>query len=289
MITLPCQACGWSPEAGALWPSEGQIAVRWIEENLIFGEGDFYGQLFKLRRDQKHFLYQWYEYCGSCSEWRYTDGLRGAATGDGKTQFVAAICALEFGGPTQIAPISPNIPIAAASFEQADLLFGALATMLGGRDDMVKEAPLCGFFEVLDTEIKFRDGRPGRAYRVAAVAGTNEGGLPSLFVRDELHEWGDVGDRKARVATVIGKSTKKRRTRRGAGRILSLSTAGFDVDHSLLGAIYKLGKRAERDPALAPRLLFDWKEAPDGLDYTKPEDRDKAVRAASHAADVLWS
>lgn len=275
------------------------MAVEWIEDNLIFAEGDWYGQPFRLRRDQKLFLYRWYEYCGGCGEWHYDEGLRGAATGDGKTAFVAAIVAVEFAGPPQrrdadgtvrgIAPSSPNIPIAAASFEQADLLYGAFATMLGGRDNVVKEAPLCGYFEVYDTATEFADDRPGKVHRVAAVAGTNEGGLPHLFVRDELHEWGDVGDRKARVATVIGKSTKKRKTLRGSGRILSLSTAGFDVDHSLLGAMYKRGKRALKRPFEAPRFLFDWQEAPDGLNYKKAADREIAVRAASQAADAQWS
>src|SRR5690606_21334198 len=131
---------------------------------------------------------------------------------------------------------------------------------------------------------------PGRIFRVAAVAGTNEGGLPSLFVRDELHEWGDVGSNKARVATVIGKSTRKRRIpRRGCGRIISLSTAGFDVDHSFLGSLYKLGLKAQRDPSVAPRFLFDWREAPGTLDFAKPEDRRRAVEAASGAAGILWS
>lgn len=196
---------------------------------------------------------------------------------------------LEFAGPPQIAPSSPNIPIAAASFEQADLLFTAVATMCGGRDNVVTEAPLNGFFEVYDTEIKFADGRPGRIFRVAAVAGTNEGGLPSLFVRDELHEWGDVGSNKARVATVIGKSTRKRRTARGCGRIISLSTAGFDVDQSFLGALYKLGMRVRRDPAVSPRFLFDWREAPDGLNFKLAAHRRRAVVAASAAAGVLWN
>ena len=243
----------------------------------------------KLRDDQAAFLYRWYEYCPKCDQWRHDEGLRGAATGDGKTQFIAAIAMLEFAGPPQIAVPSPNIPIAAASFEQADLLFSAIKTMAGGRDNNVEESPLLGFFEVYDTEIKFADGRPGRIFRVAAVAGTNEGGLPSLFVCDELHEWGDVGSNKARVHTVIGKSTKKRRTRRGCGRILNLSTAGFDVDHSLLGAMYKRGLIARRNPGSAPRFLFDWREAPDGLDYTKAADRARACRAASGAADVIWS
>jgi phage terminase large subunit-like protein len=288
-IQPPCAGCGWRPRSGSLWPSHGQLAVDWIEQFLIFGEGDFFGQPFRLRDDQKLFLYRWYEHCARCGQWRYDEGLRGAASGDGKTAFVAAIVCVEFAGPEQIAPRSPLIPIAAASFEQADLLFGACATMLGGQDDAVKEAPLCGYFNVYDTEITFKDGRPGKIHRVAAVAGTNEGGLPHLFVADELHEWGDVGSNKARVHVVISKSTRKRRTPRGSGRVLNLSTAGFDVDHSLLGRMYKLGVRARRDPKLSPRYLFDWQEAPDGLDYADPAQREIAVRAASQAAGLQWS
>lgn len=274
---------------GALWPTHGPLAVRWIQDNCICGEGDWYGQPIKLRPDQKRFLYRWYEYCPDCDQWRFDEALRGAATGDGKTQFVASIVVLEFAGPPQIAVSSPNIPIAAASFEQADLLFTAVATMCGGRDQIAKESPLCGFFEVYDTEIKFSDGRPGRIFRVAAVAGTNEGGLPNLFVCDEFHEWGEQGSNKARVKTVIGKSTRKRRTFRGSGRQIVLSTAGFDIDRSLLGEMVKIGRRVELDQSVSPRFLYDWHQAPDGLDYRRADHRELAVRAASEAADVLWS
>lgn len=294
-----CQACGWTPAPGELWPSEGGTAVRWIEDNLILAEGDWFGKPFKLRRDQKLFLFEWFEYCPDCGEWHYNEGLWGAATGDGKTAFVAAICAVSFAGPQEyidedgrvrgIAPASPNIPVSAASWEQADVLFGPLKVMFGGTDDEVDEAPLRGMFEVYDAEIKMRGGKPGRMFRTAAVAGTNEGGLPSLYVQDELHEWGEQDDRKGRVATVIGKSTLKRRTLRGSGRILALSTAGFDVDHSLLGSEYKRGKRRLKDWRTAPRFLFRWKEAPSGLDFEKREHREIAVRAASDAADVQWS
>lgn len=272
-----------------MWPSHGGLACDWIEAYCICAEGDFYGQPIRLRVDQQRFLYRWYEYCPQCREWRYDEALRGEATGGGKTTFISAVVVLEFAGPPEIAVPSPNIPIAAASFEQADLLFSTVATMCGGRDQSAKESPLCGFFEVYDTEIKFSDGRPGRIFRIAAVAGTNEGGLPTLFVRDELHEWGDVGDRKVRVTTVVGKSTRKRRTPRGSGRIISLSTAGFDKDHSFLGALYKRGKKVERDPTVDPRFLMDWYEAPDGLDYKLAKHREQAVVAASGAAGVLWN
>jgi len=124
------------------------LAVEWIEDNCICGEGDWYGQPLRLRIEQQRFLYKWYEHCPRCGEWRFNEGLRGAATGDGKTQFIAAIAVLEMAGPPQIAVPSPNIPISAASFEQANLLFSAAATMCGGRDQAVREAPLCGYFNV---------------------------------------------------------------------------------------------------------------------------------------------
>lgn len=274
-----------------MWPSHGAIGCRWIEDNLVFAEGDFFGQPFRLRPDQKMFLYRWYEYCPSCwtdrtrpPRWRYRRALRGAAKGDGKTAFIAAIGCLEFAGPPCIATISPNVPIMAASFEQADLLFGAAATMLGGQDDQVTEAPLCGLFEVYDTEIKFKDGRPGRLYRVAAVGGTNDGSLPTTLIADEVHELGEVGSRKARAHLIISNGLRKRQS----GREINLSTAGFDIDHSLLGEMYKHGLRVLADPSFDPEFLFDWQEAPDGLDYDKPAEREIAVRAASQAAGVLW-
>lgn len=302
MTTTPadpgCIDCGWEPRPGEPWPSEGRRAVRWMHKWLICAEGDWYGSPFRLRDDQKRFVWRWYEYCPGCGYWRYDEALRMAATGDGKTTFFAGLECLEMFGPPQIVPVSPNIINAAASFEQADKLFGFAGTMLGGRDQAVKEAPLCGIAEVYDTEIKRSDGVPGIMQRVAAVAGTNEGGLPSLFAADELHEWGDLGDRKARVHMVIGKSTKKRNlicrlpdgreVRRGVGRILNISTAGFDVEHSFLGVMYKHAKKVERDQSIEPRLLVDIHEAPDGLDYDNPDDRRRAVIAASDAAGILW-
>jgi phage terminase large subunit-like protein len=51
----------------------------------------------------------------------------------------------------------------------------------------------------------------------------------------------------------------------------------------------KLGDKVLHDPSASPRFLYDWRQAPEGLNYDKPEDRAAAVRAASGAADVLWS
>jgi hypothetical protein len=300
--------CGWRPAPGELWPTEGGRACWWIQRYCVCGEGDWYGKPIVLRDDQVLSLYRWYEYCGGCGRWRYSHWIRTEATGGGKTTFMAAVMALELAGPPEISPVSPIITSAANSWDQANKLFGAASIMCGGREGhKVDESPLKGYFEVYDSKIIRADGKPGEINRVAAVAGTNEGGLPSLFVVDEVHELGDVGENRVRMHVVIGKSTNKRQLRceipvkdpdgkvtgvrtvkRGPGRIVDISTAGFDIDHSFFGGLYKHGKEALRNPAAAPRLLFECWEAPDGLKFTKAADRLAAVLAASPAAGILW-
>lgn len=297
-----CPNCGWTPNDDEKWPSFGGTAVKWIEENLILAEGDSYGEPVRLRRDQKIFLWRWYEWCPRCDWWHYSKALRGEARGGGKTSFIAMIAVLEFAGPPQVCPYSPNVIVAAASWDQAEILYGAAAVMMGGRDQEVEKAPLRGFFEVYDGETKHADQRPGKLFRTATVAGTNQGGNATLAIFDEIHEYGDVTDPKARFHRVVAMGTSKRtltyrfpkpgggyrKVRRGKGRSIDLSTAGFDVDHSMLGRIYKQAHR-QATQRVPTRLLFDWREAPDGLDFSKPADRAIACRAASGAADVIWS
>jgi len=293
---IPCQNCGWN-SGGALWPSEGAAACDWIEQNVRLGEGDWYGQPMELRPDQVEFLYEWYSYCPHCMWWRFTKFLRGEARGGGKTQFAAALAAIEMSGPEQIAPLSPDVVVAAASFDQADEVFGQLGLMYGG-DEGQLDTSLNGECHVLKNEITFIDGRPGTAQRVAAKAGTNEGGKPTLFLADETHEWGPTGEPKARLFTVLATGATKRLLKcrladgrlvtRGPGRSGQITTAGFDVNNAMLGDHYKRGKEAQKNPLLAPRTLFDWREAPAGTDWTDPVQREVAIRAASGAADILW-
>lgn len=297
-----CPGCGWRPEPGGFWPTFGNIAVKWIENNLIFAEGDSFGKPVRLRQDQKAFLWRWYEHCPSCELWHYTRALRGEARGGGKTALIAMVAILEFGGPPQVAPFSPNVVVAAASWDQANILYSAAAVMMGGRDQEVEQAPLCGYFEVYDGETRHADHRPGRLFRTATVAGTNQGGQPTLFIADEIHEFGDTEDSRAKFHRVVSMGASKRtltyriptgeksfrEVHRGPGRTISLSTAGFDIDHSMLGAMYKQGKR-EQQQGMPTRFLFDWREARPGLDYKDPAQRAIACRDASGAADVIWS
>lgn len=156
-------------------------------------------------------MWRWYEVDPDTGWWRWPEGYLETPKAWGKTE-VGAVCGLaEFCGPA--APISPNVPVGAASFEQADLLFGRAKQIATYGD-----ALLGPYLEAYDTELLIR-GRPGRMYRVAAEAGTQEGTLPTLFLADEVHEW---TGRRARVHLVINNSLQKRVNTRA----LNLSTPG---------------------------------------------------------------
>lgn len=267
-------------------PSLGALACKWIQTFLIHGEGDYYGQPFRLTPLQKAFLWRWYEYEGELKadvppRWVHNEALLGLPKGEGKTEFLAAIADLEFAGPPQIARRSAVIPIAAASFEQADLLFGAAKTML--TDD---QAPLAAHFDGFDTEILRADGLPGSIKRVAAAAGTNDGKRSTLVIADELHEW--TGN-KARVFTVLANGVKKRRN----GRVIACTTAGVaapDGDPlSLCETFYLQAIEAFLDPATHPRLLALWYEAADHWDLTDPAQLEAAILQCSPSVDVLYS
>lgn len=161
-------------------------------------------------------------------------------------------------------------------------MFGTAGTMLGGKGGSNASAPLAGFFEVFDTEILFADGRPGRIYRVAAVAGTNEGGRPTLFVADELHEWTGA---RSRVFTVLAAGTMKRRN----ARVLSISTAGVKGSDSLCELKYRHGRQLEHEPAPDSRFLFEWNEASPHWDLADETDVKAAIAEASpDTAGLLW-
>jgi len=229
--------------------TRGWDAIQWIEAHCVFAEGDYYEQKVKLREWEKRWLLKLYAIDNEGDRQVHL-ALLGLPSGDGKTALVAMVAAYELAGNTRISPL---VVVAAASWEQADHLFGALKTMC-------RISPtLSQVTEVFDTEILLR-GMPGRAIRVAAVAGTNEGGLPTCVIGDEFHEW--LGQRE-RVWTVLTKH--KRRD----FLAIAITTAGWDHD-SICYRLYEQGKKIESGEIPAEGFLFEWHEAPADADI---EDR----------------
>lgn len=273
--------------ADQLRPTLGPLVCRWIEACCVLGEGDYYGQPVRLRRWQKAIIYQLYEVWppGHPMEGRrvYRRALIGVAKGNGKTPLASWIASAELGGPVIFdgwarngSPrgrmrTSPVVPIGAASFDQADLVFSELKNTW-------RESPrLSGHAEVFDTEILLTDS-PGRAYRIAAARATNDGGRPTCFVCDEFHEWTTPAQEGAHL--VMSNGTAKRED----SLQLAITTAGADLE-SLCGRQYTRGKQIAAGEVDDPTFLFVWYEADEDLDPTDPDDIRRGIRQASPAAD----
>lgn len=257
-------------------PTLGPAVCRWIERNLVHGEGDHFGEPFRLEAWQKRILYRLYEYDRQTRRRLVRRLLLILPRGNGKTELLAAICLAELAGPTAVGvdgrPTlrkSPNIPVAAASREQANRLYGAAKTM-------VDEGPLSRFIDTFQFEMLRKDGT-GRMLRVAAVDGTNEGGLPTASAHDELHEWRTT--RQQRTHLVLSTALAKREQ----GLELNISTPDAGDSGSLIGDLTAYGQRVASGEVDDPSFLFVWHAASDGYDLDDPDQLRAAIEEANPA------
>ena len=188
---------------------------------LVHGEGDMLGQPYRVPEWGKRAAYRIFEYdpnrlvrVGPVEAFAYivSRALLIMPKGSAKTEFIAAVMLFLLAGPSLPTPdgpvqrLSPNLPVAAGSWDQADKLFGDAASQMATGTEQ-DPSPLKAYVECFDTEILLREGR-GKLYRVAAVAGTNDGGLPTAGAADEIHEWDTA--RKRRVHLVLFQGVEKR-------------------------------------------------------------------------------
>lgn len=245
----------------------GDLVCKWIQANCVLGEGDYFGQPFRLRPWQKAIIRELYR-MGPDGKRKYRRALIGLPKGNGKTPLAAAIGAYELAGGTHVSPV---VPVSAASFEQADLVFGDMKTIF-------RESPtLAPFADVYDTEIQLK-GQQGRAFRVAAARGSNDGGRPTCYIADELHEFNDPAKEGAHL--VLANGTAKRAN----SLQLNITTAGADLD-SLLGRLYQKGRRIQGGEEVDDTFLFVWFEGPAEVDISDPVALRAALRSCNPAAD----
>lgn len=242
-----------------------------MKANLVHGPGDVQGEPFRPPGYFERFVYRLYIYDPATRQRIVRRALLGVAKGNIKTEGLAAIGLCELAGP--VAPRSPEVRIAAASFDQADTLFGTARVM-------IQEGPLRDRFHVFDTEIIPRD-QPGVLKRIAAAAGTKDGGRTTCYIADELHEW---TGRLARNHLVNSNSLAKR----ASGLELNISTAGAERD-SLLGMLYDYGRKLATGEIVDPRFLFEWWESIGEWKLDDPEQLREALLEANPAADgIPW-
>jgi phage terminase large subunit-like protein len=225
--------------------TKGARVVKFIEKFCVHGEGDFFGEPFKLDQWQQAIIYEMYEIKDN-GERKYREALIGLPKGNGKTALAAAIGLYELLGS---GVTSPLVAVAAASYEQANLVFGTMKTMCE------ESIFLRDMVETFENEIQVKNA-PGRAFRVAAKAGTADGGRNSCFIADEIHEWNNIN--LERVHYVLSNNTAKRKD----GLVLNITTAGYDLD-IMAGRMYQRGLLKEAKKQDDPEFYFKWIGAKD--------------------------
>jgi phage terminase large subunit-like protein len=270
-----------SPPPNGRFIDLGGVVADWIQGNLVHAEGDFYGQPFLTDPFQRFLLRRLYLVDAETHRRVVRRALFIGPKGWGKTELLGAVGLAELAGPTTVtttgAPTrrkSPNIPLAAASWEQTDRLFEP--TYIMATHEASGVAP---FLEAFETEIGVK-GQPGRLFRVAGVGGTNEGGLPTAFIADELHEW--TLPRQRRVHLVIGNSLSKR----DQGLELNISTPDDAQPDSLIGGLVAYGEKVAAGEIIDPTFLYVRYAATGQYDLGRPAELRAAIREAMPASWV---
>lgn len=279
---------------GTPWPTAGRTVARWQERYLVHGEGDALGEPVRLPMFERYILNRMWEYDPATGRLAYDRILLVLPKGNDKTEQVGRIAVTDLVGP--IAPVSPRIVIAAASYAQSREAFNATTLSIKGDGDE-KAGPLYPFFRDGDHLLEDRILNPeGHGYiqRIAAVGGTNDGGKPTQFIGDELHEW--LTERQRRVYIVQGKSIRKRRVVRRTpaalglpagvhlhgGMQIGITTVGASQD-SLLGELYNHGVAVAKGEVIDPGFLFLCWEADPDWDLEDPEQLRQAILQANPA------
>ena len=261
------------PLTSELRKSHGGLFSRWCREFVVHGEGDLWGKPFVLRTDQEIWAWEWFE-IDETGNWWHERCYYEAPKGDGKTMLLAAAALFELFGP--IAPPHPNIPVAAASQDQAmkDGIYGRICQILEHEN-----CPLRPFAKVGYDVIERLD-RPGQIRCLPANGNTTDGGLPTLFLADEVQDWfhtaADAHERNEN-------STTKREA--PVGRSLSASTPGqYAGDGSVGWRLHNYGEQIRKGVVEDDRFLFVQHKADDAWDLEDPAQLESALRQANLGA-----
>jgi phage terminase large subunit-like protein len=312
--------------SGEPYPTAGRYAGRWIQRNLVHGEGDYLGEKIRLRLFQWFLLNRIYEFDPDTGRLLHDTVLLVISKGNGKTESCGELSNVEM--QSDLAPLrSPKVTLSAASWKQADELLNAAQLAITGSD--MAPGPLAPKFQrglhLLDDKIIAPNG--GRIVRLAAVGGTADGGKETCHICDEIHEY--VGARAERMWTVKGRSLRKRVVIRGlcarcleplvartgkppahrdrttdrdhvalpirGGLQIGITTVGDDPTvvtedpATLLGRLWRKGVDIAEGKVVDPRFLFLAWQAEEGLDLDNERDLEQAILQANPAAGTFVS
>ena len=235
----------------------GHHVIEFIEDNLVLGSGSWSGSPFMLLDWQKRMLLEMYEVAWHEDDkcWRRTKrwAYVQVPKKNGKTEMIAGLGLYHL--VAEPGTNSPNIVCAAASEDQADLVFGAAGRMASWSavESSVK----------VKTRVIEAPHTMGEFHRLAAVSGSNDGKNISTTLVDELHEW-----LKPNARSIFDVITQGGGARPEYYNIM-ITTPGHEQD-SICYEFYEHGKNVMEGTAEDPTLYACIFEAPEDADYTDP-------------------
>lgn len=272
---FPSSASSEAARAGGreFWTT-GHHVIAWIERHCVLTAAHYIGRPFRLLSWQKQLLLELFEVAPNLAygapdepRWlrRYRWALIGIPKKNGKTELVAALGLYFLVADDEPAPL---VVCAAASDNQADLVFGAASTM-------VRMSPtLSQVCQPFASQIEVH-GKPGAILkRVAAVSGTNDG--PNIYVAllDELHEWtGKKGEGTWNVLTQGGGARRQ-------PMVIQITTAGSDEETKCYSQ-YEYGVRVRDGSTDDHAFYFYWIEP-------EREDVDHRLEETWAAVNPSW-
>ncbi|RBO87036.1 terminase [Nocardia puris] len=282
------------------WPTLGDQVCEFIEERAVFGPGSLKGQPARLNSDQRFWIYRAYEVFprGHPREGRrrFQRGGISVRKGSAKTEMMAWVAYAELhpespvrfngferdGTLRQGRPVSdPYIPLLANTQEQvAELAYGALMVIC-------KEGADPELFDIgLDRIVRIDAGRPdGKAVPIAGAPNARDGARTTFQGIDEPHRL-YLPNHKAAVETMIANLPKRPLE---DPWMMSATTAGQPGQDSVAEDEYFEAEKIARGEVERPSFFFFHRQASDGYDLDKFEDRVEAITEASGPDVAEWS
>lgn len=289
------------PMGGEPLPTLGGQVCAFIEDRAVYGPGSLKGQPARLNSDQRYALYRVYEHWprGHPRAGKRVFNRAGISVrkGSAKTELMAWVAFAELhpdspvrfagfnkdGSLRQGRPVAdPYIPLMANTQEQvAELAYGALMVVC-------EEGADPELFDIgMDRIVRIGHGgeADGKALPIAGAPNARDGARTTFQGIDEPHRL-YLPNHKAAIETMIANLPKRPLE---DPWMLSTTTAGQPGQDSVAEDEYFEAEAISRGQVERPSFFFLHRQASDGYDMTKFEDRCAAIIEASGPDVAEWS
>lgn len=247
------------------------------------------GEKWRFTDGQARFIILWYAF-DKTGRYVYRSGLKRAAKGVGKDPFGAAMCNIEFLGPSQLdfdmkrggwygkRHHMPLVQMASNSADQSKKLLRVANSQLG--------TEAVDYYQ-LDKGMTatYVKNSPARMEIITNSESSAEGDPATFIVLNESHHMTPNSGRDE-IAAVVRRNAGKSKGNIQA-RVLELTNAHMKGNGSVAEETYIAWQKQQSDSRFVKDILYDSVEADPRLDFYDADERRLAIRQAY--SDAPWA